>query len=47
MGKSPSKVWRLKYRLHGKENRFYIGAYSDIGLKEAREISRGMPSVGP
>ena len=27
VGKSPSKVWRLKYRLHGKENRFSIGAY--------------------
>ena len=26
VGKSPSKVWRLKYRLHGKENRFSIGA---------------------
>jgi hypothetical protein len=39
-GKSPSKVWRLKYRLHGKENRFSIGAYPDIGLKEARDIAR-------
>ena len=33
VGKSPPKVWRLKYRLHGKENRFSIGAYPDIGLK--------------
>ena len=41
VGKSPSKVWRLKYRLHGKENRFSIGAYPDIGLKEARDIARG------
>lgn len=39
-GKAPSKVWRLKYRLHGKENRFSIGAYPDIGLKEARDIAR-------
>ncbi|SDT39595.1 Phage integrase, N-terminal SAM-like domain [Pseudomonas lini] len=39
--KSPSKSWRLKYRLHGKENRFSIGAYPDIGLKEARDIARG------
>jgi integrase len=31
----------LKYRLHGKENRFSIGAYPDIGLKEARDIARG------
>ncbi|RMT30298.1 Phage integrase [Pseudomonas syringae pv. solidagae] len=41
VGKPPSKVWRLKYRLHGKENRFSIGAYPDIGLKEARDIARG------
>ncbi|KPY60065.1 Phage integrase, partial [Pseudomonas syringae pv. spinaceae] len=41
VSKSPSKVWRLKYRLHGKENRFSIGAYPDIGLKEARDIARG------
>ena len=40
-GKSPSKFWRLKYRLHGKENRFSIGAYPDISLKEARDIARG------
>ncbi|MBF6029836.1 integrase arm-type DNA-binding domain-containing protein [Pseudomonas sp. P115] len=40
-GKNPSKFWRLKYRLHGKENRFSIGAYPDIGLKEARDIARG------
>ncbi|RMO93411.1 Phage integrase [Pseudomonas syringae pv. philadelphi] len=39
-GKAPSKFWRLKYRLHGKENRFSIGAYPDIGLKEARDIAR-------
>ncbi|KPC33547.1 Phage integrase [Pseudomonas syringae pv. cilantro] len=41
VGKSPSKVWRLKYRLRGKENRFSIGAYPDISLKEARDIARG------
>ena len=41
VGKTPSKFWRLKYRLHGKENRFSIGAYPDIGLKEARDIARG------
>ena len=40
VGKAPSKFWRLKYRLHGKENRFSIGAYPDIGLKEARDITR-------
>lgn len=36
-GKPVSKHWRLKYRLHGKENRFSIGAYPEIGLKNARE----------
>jgi len=41
VGKSPSKFWRLKYRLHGKENRFSIGAYPEIRLKEARDIARG------
>lgn len=40
-GKPASKCWRLKYRLHGKENRFSIGAYPDIGLKEARDLARG------
>lgn len=39
--KSPSKFWRLKYRLHGKENRFSIRAYPEIGLKEARDIAHG------
>ncbi|KAA8553680.1 MULTISPECIES: tyrosine-type recombinase/integrase [Pseudomonas] len=40
IGNPPSKFWRLKYRLHGKENRFSIGTYPDIGLKEARDIAR-------
>jgi integrase len=31
-----SKLWRLKYRLHGKENRFALGAYPGVTLKEAR-----------
>ena len=34
-----SKLWRWKYRLHGKENRFAIGRYPDIPLKEAREAA--------
>ncbi|AZC76273.1 integrase, putative [Pseudomonas chlororaphis subsp. piscium] len=38
-GKSGSKLWRLKYRLHGKENRYAVGAYPVIGLAEAREIA--------
>lgn len=29
-------LWRLKYRLNGKENRAALGAYPDVGLAEAR-----------
>lgn len=36
-GKPVSKHWRLKYRLHGKENRYSIGGYPEVGLKAARE----------
>jgi integrase len=32
-----SKLWRWKYRLDGKENRFALGAYPRLSLKEARE----------
>ena len=32
-----SKLWRLRYRLAGKENIFAIGAYPITGLMEARE----------
>lgn len=32
-----SKLWRWKYRLGGKENRFAIGAYPDVLLKQAGE----------
>ncbi|WP_437882290.1 tyrosine-type recombinase/integrase [Pseudomonas sp. LRF_L74] len=38
--KPVSKYWRMKYRLHGKENVFAIGGYPDISLKEARELAR-------
>src|SRR5215208_1960133 len=31
-----SKLWRLRYRLAGKENVFAIGDYRTIGLAEAR-----------
>lgn len=31
------KLWRLKYRFGGKEKRLALGAYPDIGLKDARE----------
>lgn len=32
-----SKLWRLKYRLAGKEQLLSLGAYPDVGLKAARE----------
>lgn len=32
-----SRLWRLKYRIHGKEKLLAIGAYPDVSLKRARE----------
>ncbi|WP_310737658.1 tyrosine-type recombinase/integrase [Mitsuaria sp. WAJ17] len=32
-----SKLWRWKYRLLGKENRYALGSYPALPLKEARE----------
>ena len=32
-----SKLWRLKYRLNGKEKKLALGSYPDVGLKVARE----------
>lgn len=32
-----SKLWRLKYRYLGKENRISLGSYPETTLKEARE----------
>ncbi|ODT62886.1 MAG: integrase [Phenylobacterium sp. SCN 69-14] len=34
---SGGKLWRLKYRHHGKEQQLSIGRYPEVGLKEARE----------
>ena len=31
-----SKLWRLKYRINGKERKLALGQYPDLGLKEAR-----------
>jgi integrase len=31
-----SKLWRLKYRIDGKEKKLALGAYPDVGLKDAR-----------
>tara|TARA_B100000678_G_scaffold290613_1_gene303997 strand:- start:8096 stop:9328 length:1233 start_codon:yes stop_codon:yes gene_type:complete len=33
---SGSKLWRLKYRIGGKEKRLALGAYPDVSLAEAR-----------
>lgn len=32
-----NKLWRLKYRYHGKEKRIALGAYPEISLLEVRE----------
>jgi integrase len=32
-----SRLWRLKYRFGGKEKLLALGAYPDVGLKDARE----------
>ena len=31
-----AKLWRLRYRLAGKENVFAIGAFPEVGLAKAR-----------
>lgn len=31
------KLWRMKYRVDGKEKRLSFGAYPDVSLKDARE----------
>lgn len=32
-----SKLWRWKYRIDGKENRYAMGSYPELSLKDARE----------
>jgi integrase len=34
---SGSKLWRWKYRIAGKENRYALGRYPELSLKDARE----------
>jgi integrase len=34
---SGGKLWRLKYRIGGKEKKLSLGCYPDVPLKEARE----------
>jgi integrase len=31
-----SKLWRLKYRIDGKEKKLALGSYPEVGLKQAR-----------
>ncbi len=33
-----SKLWNLKYRLHGKERKLSLGAYPAISLSQARKL---------
>lgn len=35
--KSGSKLWKLKFRVHGKEKKLSLGAYPAVSLKDARE----------
>lgn len=32
-----AKLWRLKYRLHGKEKKLALGVYPEVGIAKARE----------
>ena len=34
------KLWRLKYRLAGKERRLSLGIFPDVSLKEARHAAQ-------
>src|SRR4051812_25229206 len=34
---SGGKLWRLKYRFHGRENKLTLGTYPEVSLKEARK----------
>ncbi|MBP6798348.1 MAG: DUF4102 domain-containing protein, partial [Luteimonas sp.] len=34
---SGSRLWRLKFRLHGKERVLALGKYPDVPLSEARK----------
>lgn len=34
-----SKLWRWKYRLLGKENRYALGSYPNLSLKQARDAA--------
>ena len=34
-----SKLWRVKYRIAGKEKRLALGAWPDVSLAKARELN--------
>jgi integrase len=36
---SGGKLWRFRYRIHGKAKKLSIGRYPEISLKQAREIA--------
>lgn len=40
-----SKLWRLKYRVSGKEKLLALGTYPDIGLSDAREAAAAARKV--
>src|SRR3546814_8635916 len=33
---SGGKLWRLKYRINGREKKFALGVYPDVSLSDAR-----------
>jgi hypothetical protein len=35
-----AKLWRLKYRIHGREKKVALGKYPEIGLADARNRTR-------
>jgi hypothetical protein len=48
--KAGGKLWRLKYRIGGKEKRLAIGTYPEISLKDARaarDAARTQLAAGP
>jgi integrase len=44
---SGGKLWRLKYRIGGKEKKLSLGRYPDVALKEARERSTAARKLIP
>ncbi|WP_413775400.1 Arm DNA-binding domain-containing protein [Pseudomonas syringae] len=43
------KSWHFRYYWHGKQSRIFLGAYPEIGLRDARELrdrSRALVALG-